>query len=108
MLCGSEHQRRVVSGDRVLGGMQQGVSYEVFVYENAASVRECDVVPCKAGEIRTQSMCRLVEVTGCAAVGDDLVRTLLDELLMVCEWFWCVLRFGWSWRIYCVRARATA
>lgn len=43
-----------------------------------------------------------------AAVGEDQVGALLDELLMVCEWFRCVLRLGWRWRIYGVRALTRA
>lgn len=108
VLYGREHQSRLVSGDWVLGGVQQAFSHEMFVHENVTSVRKRDVVPCEAGEVGAQRMRRLLEVTGRAAVGEDQAGTLLDELLMVCEWFWCVLWFGWSWRIYGVRALACA
>jgi hypothetical protein len=35
----------------LLGGVQQGFLYEMFIHENVMSIRERDLMPCEAGEI---------------------------------------------------------
>ena len=94
VLYGREHWRRLVSLDRVVSGVTQAFSQEVFIREDAAPVGQCYVVTREPVKVRADGLLGVGEMARRTAVGDNQSSPLLDELLLGCQGFGDVLGYA--------------